>query len=311
MKSWLGSKFAVIALAVALHALAPALAAKPESCGPRLREEFEKLEDTLQDNAFLVTRGLKDYAAYLGPRFMEKLRKLGPNDHWIDFGAGSAYAMIEFGTMPWIHSLVKRFFRRPPKMTATGFKMPIDGKLYDFLADQPTKAFQYLDGRYVEDLTAETIGGPPASLITDIYGAMAYTPDPNGVLKKAHELLAVGGEFHFSLPITAVLRRRVTPSWGRGFHSGVAYAWEEYPVFRMLGDGSAGTGIDPRNWIRTLKGFEIVEMTNLEADDFSIESQQLRVILRKVPDVPFDVAWLRTVRFNAGAPPVRVYRLRR
>ncbi|MEK7689828.1 MAG: hypothetical protein AAB425_02280, partial [Bdellovibrionota bacterium] len=154
-------------------------------------------------------------------------------------------------------------------------------------------------------------GGPPASLITDIYGAMTYSQDPNGVLKKAHDLLRVGGEFHFSLPLTALARNRVAPSWGDGLHSGIAYAWQEYPVFRMLGDGGAGSSIDPENWLRTLKGFEIVEMSRLEADDVHIESQQLRVILRKLPDIPFGVTWLRTVRFKAGSPPVRVFRLGR
>lgn len=167
----------------------------------RARELVKNNDFGTKDN---ITRGLSDYGLMFPIEFMKALSKLGPEDHWVDGGSGDSVAVEEYASGK-LHKTINSYWYKIPKdlnhflnvqskpsdQRAHVTGITVEGKI-------PPKNAQMriLKGRFLEDIPLEEITEAPfgkAKLITDMYGAMAYSDRPDLVLKHYLNMLGPGG----------------------------------------------------------------------------------------------------------------------
>lgn len=175
-----------------------------------LAAEVAKVRSALEGNHFFVTdrtllwnRGdfPRTYLRELGSSLVDRLRGLGSEHRWLDVGAGEALAMLQY--------LLNSSFPHKAELTAIAVSIPLDVRTQRIQAIAPS--FRYLVGR-IEDARAEELG--EFDLITDVYGALAYSHDVSATLRAEISRLRVGGTLMASgLSFTRFLHRRSSPNW--------------------------------------------------------------------------------------------------
>jgi SAM-dependent methyltransferase len=154
-----------------------------------LRLSMDAVGKVIEENRFITFRNLDVYGTYLGPRFQAVLQTLGSQAHWIDVGAGDAYAMFD---------LYKSFAadNKPlcslPLMTAVTVAQNAETWESD---ERKTflkfNKFQYLVGKYIENYKNKDL--TQGDLVTDLLGSVTYMAHVDRVLRKIGLLLKPGG----------------------------------------------------------------------------------------------------------------------
>lgn len=154
----------------------------------RLAEAIIANARIVETNEFRVSRPLfhpdggTSYVSSLPDGFLDALSALNETGHWVDVGAGSARAALEY-----LANAAR--FPRSARVTAIVVRRP------EWTAPQGepvlSSRFRYLDGRTIQSIPASEIG--QADLVTDVYGALTYAPDLIEALRSELNLLRVGG----------------------------------------------------------------------------------------------------------------------
>jgi len=252
----------------------------------------KRMNAHFQDNTFKVGRGLKHYGKLLGSHLSRRLSEMGEGDHWIDGGAGRAFAMRTY--------LKKRYSIPKPRMTAVAMQQPNKRGLARAL-DAHGDRFRYLSGRPIEELTSEEVGR--AGLITDIYGALSYTPHVDQVMAKYLELLDVGGELQAMIPLIDLTNMRV------GIYRDRHDRWrpDPKPEPLIVIKDAEGNEVTTVEWIQMIEGIEIVEVERINRM-FDREDPYVRVVIRKTSE-DVRVPSLELTKIQPGRPPSRFYKL--
>jgi hypothetical protein len=144
---------------------------------PDLNPELGNNFNIINHNAFQVKRTALDYSYMLGADYERDIVALPENSHYLDAGAGNAYAILNY--------LVRHINPiKSHKITAIGYVKPPE--IPDSL---PDRDFRYLSGRFIEDISAKEIG--PTDLISDVFGPFSYTASIDLILQKYLEVLNV------------------------------------------------------------------------------------------------------------------------
>ena len=181
------AKLVLLEIALFLFFLIPAgnsLGQKAESLCPRI------LSKLINRNDFEVERGLVSpdsfihsnyYSGVFGSGFLSKLKRLTRDDHWLNAGAGSAFAERDY----------LAGVEETAKVTSVGVKRP-RGNRWD--SKYPNDKYRYLEGRYIEDIPLSELKkfGKP-KVITDLFGPLAYSHRPDLVMAKYLSLLHEDG----------------------------------------------------------------------------------------------------------------------
>lgn len=148
------------------------------------------VREEIQKNQYTIDRGIKEYEFYFGPPLMEELEKLDADMHWVDGGAGNAYAQKDY-----LGSRTGEVIKpRRARLTAITYVYPENEPKE--LADG---RFKVLAGRYFEEIPNSEI--PAADLITDMTGVINYTYQLDLVLKKYLDLLKTDGKIFVYIPM--------------------------------------------------------------------------------------------------------------
>jgi len=158
---------------------------RPQARNERTANIERHRADIVRGNRFNIRRDLSDYGTGLGPHFGPFLTKLGEGAHWIDAGAGLAYA----------HRQYARFGKA--RMTSVSLTRPADATLDAFEREMKPQGYRYLSGQLIEDYPAARLGR--ARLVTDLYGPAVYTSDLGKVLTTYAEVLEPGGRVYLLL----------------------------------------------------------------------------------------------------------------
>lgn len=146
------------------------------------KSELIEVYKSIEDDAFNISRGLKSYVSH----FPELAHRIPEFKVWMDIGAGNAMAMRELATSGHLqsHQFLYAFGLHVPNSAAMAAKML-----------ERTGQFKYLQGKF-EDQNLSSL--PKADLITDVFGAVSYSPHLDRVIRNALEQLAPGGDFLIS-----------------------------------------------------------------------------------------------------------------
>jgi hypothetical protein len=196
----------------------------------------ETLHSVIHFNDFEVGRPLEQYVTLFGQDFFDAMKRLRPNGHWIDAGAGDAEAIQQYLSANSLRQQLEYLSEEVPlrnilsphpnrKLSAgerriqaffaganrrregvssrahvTGISYQM--KSYGHLERREHRGkLKLITNKYFEEIDDKVILGKAgqADIITDMYGVFAYSPEPDEVLRRYLGLIKKKGEIHLFL----------------------------------------------------------------------------------------------------------------
>jgi hypothetical protein len=239
---------------------------------------------------YTIDRGLRVYANGLPSGFDSALGNLGPQDRWLDIGAGSAQAILDYVTSARDPQSADGWERRGAKAQAVAMSIedrrtPLWHKTAGTLgADQ----LQYLMDKRLREYSKEEIG--QFQLITDVIGGFSYTDTLSVFMEKVLSLLAVNGTF-----FTVLQDVQRDDGASEPFYKGSPFTTE-----LRVADGSE---MKVCAW---LKRISCVEVTCESRPKWTppLEAYRVRKVCENV-----SVPALSLTRYEPGTPPERKFQL--
>jgi len=193
-------------IVIFLQALGLATVPAQELAPPKLDEEFGKQEKIYRSqgadvpSGYVIGRGLSDYAELLPSGFCDALAKLGSSDRWLDIGAGSGQAILDYYTPESADASPRKCGGSADKARAVA--LSIEDRRTDKWREQAASLgadrIRYLSGKRLRQYSPEELG--KFQLITDVFGGFSYTEDLSQFVDNTLSLLDVGGNFYSLLP---------------------------------------------------------------------------------------------------------------
>lgn len=285
-------------LALAAAALlAPAPAGAQTPADPTFEQEYTRQKSIYHDQeqeyveGYVTDRTLDDYADALPAGFRPALQALGPEDRWLDIGAGRGQAILDYyyAAGP---DAAPPSEARALAMKAGAVAMSIEDRRtarWKQAAERLGPArLQYVYSKTLREYSVEELGR--FRLITDVIGGFSYTANLALFMETTLRFLTVDGTFY-----TVLQDVRREDGANKPYYEGSPF------LTRITDAGGADVGVCA--W---LKRIGCVQVSCAPRDDWKppLEVYSVRKVCEDVTVPP-----LRTVRFTAGTPPERVFQL--
>lgn len=235
----------------------------------------EQIAEALKTNRFVVSRGLDNYMQTFGLRFEKWLENLSPDQVWIDFGAGSREAVINY---------LIEFGSRAAKVYALDFVKPKLDNLWQIAESELVAKSKLvnLTGKLVEDYSATEI--PKFDIATDLYGPISYTENITLVLQRYLDSFRSNSSSLF-----------VKTSYAFGLESRVGMSFRDTGTYIFT---LSGEMISLTTWISRIEGVKLNISSKLNGS-FILQKIKSEVI---VPELEF------VSSYAYGMPPVRIFK---
>ena len=283
-----GTRLAVLVL---LQALLLTHSWSQEPASPQFQEEITKQEGIYQSRGekvpggYITGRGLAKYSELLPSGFDAALGKLGPNDRWLDIGAGAGHAILDY--------YAPVYGRGRSGSKASAVAVSIEDRRTELwhkrAASLAPNQIRYLSGRRLRDYATGELG--KFRMITDVYGGFSYTDDLSLFTERVLALLELNGSFYSLLMSVHLENAQDRP--------GVWYLTEIVDA--------AGRDVKVCSWLKTIACVKVTcESKNTQ--DWPAQTELIHV--RKVC-TRNSVPALQPVFYEAGSPPGRKFQLKR
>ncbi len=177
-----------------------------ELAPPRIEEEISKQEKIYRSRGaevprgYVIDRGLSGYAELLPAGFCDALGKLRGADQWLDIGAGSGQAILDYYAPRDDDALGKKCAGSGDKGRAVAIS--IEERRTEQWQQEAARLgadrIRYLFGKRLRDYSSEELG--KFRIITDVFGGFSYTERLSLFVDKVLSLLEVGGTFYTLVP---------------------------------------------------------------------------------------------------------------
>ncbi len=285
-----------IVFALVAQALVCAASQADQSYPPQFDEQFRKQEriyearDAESVEGYITDRSLASYALALPHDFDAALAILGPNDRWLDVGAGQGKAILDYFSAAYDKAHENGRGQRQSKASAVGLsiedrKMPLWEQT---AARLRSNQIQYLCKKRLRDYSVAELGR--FQIITDVFGGFSYADTLSSFTEKALRHLELNGTLYTVLQDVMFENRANQP-----YYSGASFLTEIR--------NAAGRQESVCSW---LKSISCVEVTCGQPErQFRPPIETYRV--RKICDA-IKVPALELMHYEAGTPPERGYR---
>lgn len=135
-----------------------------------MRQCLRRSAEIIAGNQFNFERSLADYKSELGKGFAKRLSALGPDQIWVDFGAGIARPQLEY---------LREGSSAKAQTLAIAYKYPGNLDTLRRKIQQEELNLRYLEGQWIEKMELQ-----PFDLGTDVFGPFSYSNEMDEVLKK-------------------------------------------------------------------------------------------------------------------------------
>jgi SAM-dependent methyltransferase len=264
-----------------------------EPAPPRVDEEIAKQEKIYRSRGadvprgYVLTRGLSDYAELLSLGFCDALGKLGSSDRWLDIGAGTGQAIVDYFAPADDAAPAQKCRRSADKARAVAIS--IEDRRTDQWREQAARLgnarIRYLFGKRLREYSAEELG--KFKIITDVYGGFSYTEHLFQFVDKVLRLLEIGGIFYTLAPGVRLENAKD--------QLGILYLTEL--------EDAAGRREKVCSW---LKKTTCVQVACESKSDWKRPTELINI--RKVCN-DVQVTPMKLVEFEAGYPPSRRFQL--
>lgn len=244
----------------------------------------------LRLEGYVIDRSLSAYALALPAGFPQSLANLGPEERWLDVGAGQGLAVLDYYAPEYDPRQAGRRERQIKKgrsvaMSIEDRRTPRWQQTVDTV--EP-KQIQYVFGKSLREYSPDELGR--FQLITDVIGGFSYTENLSLFMEKVLSLLTVNGTFY---TVAQDVRNEAGSNKPH-------YAGE--PFLSQI-KNAVGDDIGICAW---LKKIGCVEVVCEYRGDWTPPIEAYRI--RKTCD-NVTVPQLKSERYVAGTPPERVFLL--
>lgn len=242
----------------------------------------------LRLEGYVIDRSLSAYARALPNGFAQSLANLGPDERWLDVGAGQGLAVLDYYAPEYDPRQAGRRERQIKKgrsvaMSIEDRRTPRWQQTVDTV--EP-KQLQYVFGKSLREYSVDELGR--FQLITDVIGGFSYTENLSLFMEKVLGLLTVNGTFY---TVAQDVRNEAGSNKPH-------YAGEPF-LSQIKTTGGEDIGIC--TW---LKKISCIEVTCEYKGDWTPPIEAYRI--RKTCD-NVTVPQLKSERYVAGTPPERVF----
>lgn len=193
-------KFAGIGAALlALPLLASGAAHAQTDAARKFEDEASRQQAIYQSKGeerprgYVIGRVLAAYADALPREFDLALARLGPNERWLDIGAGEGRAILDYYAPP---TAAAAQAQNSGKAQSVAISIE-DRRTFDWhqtAARLDINKIRYYYGKSLNDYTLEELG--KFEIITDMIGGFSYTRDLSRFMEKTLGFLQVNGSFY-------------------------------------------------------------------------------------------------------------------
>jgi hypothetical protein len=239
---------------------------------------------------YSIDRSLEDYTRGLSLEFDRVLANLGPNDRWLDIGAGQGQAILNYYAPNYdaTHREGQERRGKKAKSVAVSIEDRRTSAWHQTVANLDVNQIQYLYGRRLSEYPSEDLG--KFRLISDLLGGFSYTENLSRFMEKVLGLLEVNGSFYTIL---------------QDVHSENGTNHPFYPNARFLTEIASTDGSELKvcSWLKRISCVEVTceFKTNWKPP---VESYRIHKVCNDVT-----VPALVTVHFEAGTPPERRFQI--
>jgi SAM-dependent methyltransferase len=275
--------------------LGTSVAAEPAS--PPLNEEIAKQEmiyrsqgDQVPDG-YIIDRSLLSYIHTLSAEFDRALAALGPNDRWLDIGAGRGQAILDYYAPR--YDRMHYDGRERPDKKARAVAISIEDRRTPAwqltAASLGTNQIQYLFSRRLREYALEELG--QFQVITDVIGGFSYTSNLSVFMEQVLGLLSLNGNFFTVLPDV-----HAEDGSNKPYYAGSPFLTEIA--------NTDGSEVKICSWLKRITCVEVICEFKAQWQP-PVEAIRVHKVCNdvKVPE-------LAAVHFEAGTPPERRFQLR-
>ncbi len=263
------------------------------SAPPQIDAEMAKQEKIYRSRGddvptgYVTYRGLSDYTGLLSSNFCNSLGSLGSSDRWLDIGAGSGQAILDYYAPQDNSASSKSCSGAAGKVRAVA--LSIEDRRTDAWGQREASLggdrIRYLSGKPLRQYAPEELG--KFQIITDVYGGFSYTDDLSGFVQRTLNLLDVGGTFYTLIQSVRLDDGKDKPN-----------TW----YLTELVD-EAGNGAKVCSWLKETTCANVVCDSKSDWDT----PTELISIRKTCSDV--SVPRMKLLKYEAGNPPGRKFQL--
>jgi hypothetical protein len=261
---------------------------------PSLEDERAKQEriyhgrGELRLEGYVIDRSLSAYALALPTGFAQSLANLGPNERWLDVGAGQGLAVLDYYAPEYDPRQAGRRERQIKKGSSVAMSIE-DRRTPRWQQTVDTvepKQLQYVFGKSLREYSVDELGR--FQLITDVIGGFSYTENLSLFMEKVLSLLTVNGTIY-----TVAQDVRNEAGSNKPHYAGAPFLTQ---IKNAVGDD-----IGICSW---LKKISCIEVTCEYKGDWTppIEAYKIRKTCDNIT-----VPQLKSEHYVAGTPPERVF----
>ena len=285
---------AIGAALIALQALWAAPVHSQEQTAARYQYEIGKQQEIYrskgadQPEGYVTHRGLKSYEELLPAGFGKALRELGPEDRWLDVGAGQGQAILDY------YQLQDHGGSDGTQLVSRGKARAVAVSIEDRRTDEWRERAAALGGDRLKYLSSKRFGEYSNEelgkfrIITDVYGGLSYTQTLAAFMEKILSVLEVNGDFYSLLQSVRLDNGMDDPQT----------TWYQTELKDAL-----GRDVKVCSW---LKRISCVQVTCESKSAWDTPSELIHV--RKVCN-EVAVPGMKPLQYEAGNPPSRVFQL--
>jgi SAM-dependent methyltransferase len=286
---------ALLAL-LALQALWLGPAHSQGGASPKIEEQISIQESIYRSRGdavpegYVIDRSLLSYTFTLSDGFDDSLASLGPNDRWLDVGAGQGRAILDYYTPRYDSMHVEGRERRGTKARSVAISIE-DRRTplwHETAAGLEGNKIQYLFGKRLREYSLQELG--KFRLITDVIGGFSYSTDLSRFMENVLDFLELNGSFYSLLQDVSSEAGTNKP-----FYPGAPFLTEI--------KNADGSELKICSWLKSISCVEV----SCELKDKWKPPIEVYHVKKVCSDVR--VPTLAPVHFEAGTPPERGYRL--
>ena len=238
---------------------------------------------------YVIGRTLLSYSFVLPDGFKKSLADLGPQERWLDIGAGEGRAVLDYVTGKYeaLYSPGKRGEKKA-RVTALSIEDRRKPEWYEAAASLEPRQIEYFFGRRLREYSPEELG--TFRLMTDVVGAFSYTRFVSTFMENALGRLEVNGSLY-----TVLQDVRTEDGKNKPYYPNASFLTQ---IRRK--DGSE---VKVCEWLKTITCIEVTCEAKPGITP-PIEVYAIRKVCDKVSVPP-----LKLVHFEAGTPPERGFEL--
>ena len=274
--------------------VSPSLLHAQESSSPELTAEYVRQDEIYQrqrvSRGYVIDRTLDGYVDMLPDEFDDVLAGLGPDDRWLDIGAGQGEAILDYYTPRFdkLYPGSRKQRGKKAKSVAISIEDRRTARWHQSAAALEAGKVQYKHGKRLREYSPEELGR--FRLISDVMGGFSYAADLSRFMQSVMQLLEVDGSFFTTLQ-DVELESRANKPW-----------YEGYPFTTEI-ESPAGQKMTVCAWLKIIGCAEV----RCEAKPDRRPPREVYHVRKVCNDI--SVPPLVTTDFQAGTPPQRGYRL--